>query len=180
MDIMLSLCMYCCCYGSELFNHIVVFPQQLIHCLGPQQPKCKGFYNIMYCLDPIASRIEPLLTLEFSHIPPMSISSIYPCYWDQDNPTLLVNTMEAYPDLFMDVDCDQDQDSLISQKPLTSIESCDNMKPISNTDVSVSSAVFGPASSFDLENDEEFVASAELSSKFYCILSFFYKCNWNS
>jgi hypothetical protein len=71
--------------------------------------------------------------------------------------------MEAYPDLFMDVDCDQDQDSLISQKPLTSIESCDNMKPISNTDVSVSSAVFGPASSFDLENDEEFVASAELS-----------------
>ena len=39
----------------------------------PPKPQCKSFYNLMYSMDPLAFRIEPLLAPEFSRIPAVCI-----------------------------------------------------------------------------------------------------------
>ena len=39
----------------------------------PPKPQCKSFYNLMYSMDPLAYRLEPLLAPEFSRIPAVCI-----------------------------------------------------------------------------------------------------------
>ena len=115
----------------------------------------------MYLLDPIASRIEPLLSGEFSHIPPISISSLYHYCWDQDDPTLLVNTLEAYQELFIDKDGDIEHDSSLLHRSLSSV--------VSDTHEGIQTPVTTqPATSLgSVERlfDEDFVADGPLSSE---------------
>lgn len=59
-------------FGSPL--SIVLAARRLTdNRIGNQKPNCQQVYNLFHPTDPIASRIEPLLSARFSMLPPVNI-----------------------------------------------------------------------------------------------------------
>ena len=56
-------------------NRVNVYEHCNVMCLAepPSPPNCTAFYNLFYGIDPMASRVEPLLDSRFSEISPISV-----------------------------------------------------------------------------------------------------------
>ena len=70
---------------------------------GTHKPQCSQMYNLFHPTDPIASRIEPLLSARFSMLPPVKIPryAIYPL--GNGQPYHLLELIQSSPQIFSDV-----------------------------------------------------------------------------
>ena len=67
----------------------------------PPKPACNQVYNLFHPFDPSASRIEPLIMNQFSHIPAVSVPRYHRFPLGDGQLHLLNNVIGAYPELFV-------------------------------------------------------------------------------
>lgn len=66
----------------------------------PPKPACNQVYNLFHPFDPSASRIEPLIINQFSHIPPVSVPRYHRFPLGDGQSHLVNNVISAYPEYF--------------------------------------------------------------------------------
>ncbi|XP_055296893.1 protein retinal degeneration B isoform X2 [Sitodiplosis mosellana] len=70
--------------------------------VGNQKPHCQQVYNLFHPTDPIASRIEPLLSARFSMLPPVNIPRYAKYPLGNGQPYHLLELIQSHPQMFSD------------------------------------------------------------------------------
>ncbi|XP_048582255.1 protein retinal degeneration B isoform X2 [Nematostella vectensis] len=68
---------------------------------APPRPSCNQFYNLFHPFDPSASRIEPLILPQFSHIIPVNVPRYHKFPLGDGQSHQLHNVLGAHPELFL-------------------------------------------------------------------------------
>uniref|UniRef100_UPI00398EEF08 membrane-associated phosphatidylinositol transfer protein 3-like n=1 Tax=Pristiophorus japonicus TaxID=55135 RepID=UPI00398EEF08 len=71
--------------------------------LSQFQPACQQIYNLFHPADPLACRLEPLLTRDFHLIPPFVIPRYQKFPLGDGNSSLLVDTLQSFTSIFSGV-----------------------------------------------------------------------------
>ena len=99
----------------------------------PLKPCCDKFYNLMYSGDPLASRVEPLLASEFTHITPVWIPK-KTLVLAQGLPSALMEAFDSCRELFVAQDYTGDHTGIAESLVNTLSDSEDHMSTESTTD----------------------------------------------
>ncbi|XP_069988333.1 protein retinal degeneration B isoform X13 [Penaeus vannamei] len=68
-----------------------------------QRPACQQVYNLFHPTDPLAVRLEPLLSARFSLLPPITIPRYTKYPLGDGNPTHLLECIQTHGEVFLDI-----------------------------------------------------------------------------